>query len=239
VRCSILSVILSATALAAGDARAEPHGLITAAVRTHPAGAIAGGELLFDVAPDLRVGPFLNYAFYWAEAGGKLEWRYLDGLLIGGLSLGAEPGAFIRATTIGDERELGVRALARARLELNLKLERVWLYNRFTAEGRLRSFAERDPYRDAILDRELSIEEAIAPLVAVARFSETSALWVYAELTVATEATFGLLDLRPSAGLIAEEIIDGVTLDLDFYYSLRDGPIRGFGVLLFLWWRIE
>lgn len=214
-----------------------PRWLLTSAVRTRPGGAVVGAEALYDLAESVALGAFLSYAYYWAEMGAKLEWRYLGGFLVGGLWLGLEPGDFIPKGQEGDSRKPGLRGLCRGRLELNFKLERLWVYDRLTIEGRVRAFEERDPYRDAELGTELSVEEAIAPLFRIAGWGDRSALWIYAELTTAFEVDAGLLDFRPSGGLIVEEMLPGVTIDLDLYHSLRSGSLRGWGSLVFVWWR--
>lgn len=225
--------------LLVGAPSEEPSWLFTLALRSRPAGGLVGGEALFPLAGDLSLGAYLNYFFYWGEMGAKAEWRYLDGFLVAGLWAGVEPGEFIRSDTSGDGRDPGLRGVARLRLELNYRIAWLWLYNRATAEGRVRTFEERDPYRDAILGSELSFEEAFAPLIRVFSWSERSAAWLYAELTVAGEVRFGLLDLRPSAGVIVEDVLPGVTFDLDLYYSLRKASaVGGFGALFLVWWRI-
>jgi hypothetical protein len=217
----------------------EPSWLFTLAMRTHRPGALIGAEALFTLDDEgtIRAGPYAQYAFYWAELGAKIQGKVARGLLVGGLSLGAEPGVFIRSEELDESRTPGIRAVARARAELNLRSERVWLYSRSTAVGRLRSFEERDPHRDVVLDRELSGEEALALLVAPHRFGERGAVWVYAEWTIAGAIDVGLLDNRPSVGAIVEDLWPGFTFDLDLYYSLREGALEGFGVLLYVWWR--
>ncbi len=224
----------------ATTADAEPRWLLTAVARTRPAGGLLGAEALLPVSEDLALGAYLNYFYFWAEMGAKLEWRYLGGFLVSALQVGVEPGDYIRTDrpTLDDGRRPGFRAVARGRVELNWRFWRLWIYNRLTVEGRLRTFEERDPFRDAILGAELSFEEAFAPLFLVWRFSQRSAIWAYAEITVAAEVRFGLLDLRPSAGLILEEIWNGLTINLDVYRSLRDdSPVGGWGSLVFVWWR--
>lgn len=213
-------------------ALSSPEWLFTAAARTHPAGGYLGGEALFQLDERYYLGPYAQYSFYWAELGAKLEARFGGRFVTGGLWLGIEPGFYVRATSPDpDERSAGLRGVARARIEVNLRGESLWLYSRSTAEGRLRSFAERDPYRDAVFDQELSAEQALAFLVA-----PLPNFWLYLEGTVAAAVDVGLLDLRPSAGIVLEAS-PSWTFDLDFYYSLREGPLEGFGVLLFVWWR--
>lgn len=174
-----------------------------------------------------------------------MTWTYLDGFLIGEVGVGLEPGDFVRAEErppegddrIGDlPRQEGLRAVLRARLTTNFRIQRLWLYNRLTVEARTRTFEEFDPFRDATFQHELSVEEAFAPMFRLARWDRFSQLWLYAEITVSGEVRFGLLDLRPSAGIIVEELFDGVTVNLDLYYSLRDSErVGGPGVLLFVW----
>lgn len=217
----------------------EPEWLLTAAARTKPAGAIAGAEVLFPLSEDRSwaAGPYASYAFYWAELGAKLQARAAGGLLTGSLWLGGEPGFFIPAEAQSDDRRGGARALARARVELNLRSDRFWLYCRSTAEARARSFAERDPYRDAVFDRELSGEQALAVMFSPLRFGPDGALWVYVEGTIGGAVEQGLLDLRPSSGLVLEAPWSGWTFNADLYWSLREGALNGLGALFFVWWR--
>lgn len=235
--------LLLALAFAAADDEAkdddEPAWLFTAVVRSLPEGGLIGGEGMLPLTDTLSAGAYLNYMYFWGEMGARLEHRYKGGLHVANAWLGVEPGNFIRSSRSDDVREPGFRALLKLRSELNLRVDWWWIYNRVTLEGRLRTFEERDPFRDAILRQELSFEEAFAPLFRVLSWGDKSMLWLYAEITVAAEVQFGLLDLRPSAGVILEELFEGVTVDVDFYRSLRDdSPIGGYGVLVFVWWRL-
>ena len=217
---------------------AEPPAewMLTGVARTHPAGGYLGAEALFPIDEALRAGAYLSYYYYWAELGARAEGRWLGGFAVASGWLGVEPGEFLRDGE-GDAREPGLRGLARGRLELNYRPDWLWLYSRSTVEGRLRTFTEYDPYRDAVLGPELSFEQALAPLARVLELGDAK-LWLYVEGTVAVEVSAGLLDLRPSAGLIAEQLFRGVTVNLDLYYGLREGPLFGPGALLFVWWRL-
>lgn len=203
-----------------------------------------GFDALFPLTDALEAGAYLDFFYFWADMGAKLRYTVLGGFLVAEGSLGVEPGALVPADVPDPEAPLdelsrrpALRGVARGRLTLNLRDERFWLYDRLTLTGRVRTFAELDPYRAARLDEELSVENALAPMVQIARWGEASRLWAYAELTVEAEARAGLLDLRPSVGLIAEELLEGLTLDLDLYRSFREGTrLEGFGVLLFVWW---
>lgn len=217
---------------------------VTLAARTRPVGGFVGVDALFPVGDGFEAGAYLDYFYYWADLGAKVRYTLLDGFLVAEGWLGVEPGEFVSADVADPQgplsdlpRQAGLRGVARGRLTLNLRNDLFWLYNRLTVAGRVRSFAELDPFRAARLDTELSVEEAFAPMLRVASWGEESRLWMYGELTVEAEAHFGLLDLRPSAGLIAEEILDGVTVNLDIYRSFREGTrLEGFGALVFVWW---
>ncbi len=235
-----------------------PSWLFTAVARTTPPGGLLGAEAVFDLGldhPDLEVsaGASLAWAYYWAELGPKLEARWLDGFLVGQLWLGVEPGDFIRCpeggcpapgpngaaareALVDAPRRPGLRGLVRSRLELNLRRGDWWLYSRSTLEARLRSFTEYDPFRDVVLGTELSGEQAVAPLYRLVRLDGDRGLWAYAEWTVAAELRAGILDARPSVGVIWETG-GGVTIDLDLYYGLREGRLGGPGALVFFWWR--
>ncbi|MBI4819559.1 MAG: hypothetical protein HY791_25020 [Deltaproteobacteria bacterium] len=222
--------------------------LVTAVGRTHPVGGLVGfsaGYRIWETESfELRAGAYSSYAYYWAELGAQLEARYFGGLLVTTGWLGVEPGELIRAEdvpaaadpTISWPRRAALRGVARARAELNLRGELLWLYERLTVEGRVRTFEEYDPYRDVRLSTELTIESATAPMFRALSCWDIS-VWIYAELTAQAGVDVGLLELKPSGGLIVEELFAGFTFNLDVYHSLRDGPIGGPGALLYVWWR--
>lgn len=205
-----------------------------------------GASATFPIGDGLRAGAYADYFFFWAELGAKLEHTLAGGFLVTEGWLGVEPGEFVPATaevdpnlSFGLPRQPALRGVARGRMTLNLRTEGWWLYNRLTLTGRVRTTPELDPFRDAVLDAELALEEAFAPMRSLVRWGpeRRRQLWVYAELSVEAEARAGLIDFRPSVGLIAEEIADGITLNLDIYRSFRDSPrLEGFGGLIFLWW---
>ena len=219
--------------------------LVTFAARTNPGGGFIGAEAGWDLAPGWSSGGYLNYYYYWAEAGGWLRQTLLQGFMINTLSLGVEPGEYVHADdglTLLDARDnpprrAGFRSVLRARSQLNFRPGWYWLYNRFTVEGRLRTFEELDPFRDGQFQTELTVEEAFAPMLRLATWSRGGALWAYTEITVSAEVSFGLLDLRPSAGVIIENLVPGLIINLDAYYGLRqDSAVEGFGVLAYVWW---
>lgn len=215
--------------------------LFTAVARTRPSGGLLGAEALLalDDARTLGLGGYLQYFYYWAEFGPKFQHTYLGGFLRTSVKLGLEPGDFIRSEDRASERRRpGLRAVAKTRLEVNYRPDWLWIYSRSTLEARVRTFEEYDPYRDATLRHELAFEQALAPLFRVLEHGDDGRIWLYVEGTVLVEASAGLLDLRPSGGVIWENPIEGVTFDLDVYRGLRKGPLEGWGVLLFVWWRI-
>jgi len=236
----LLPVAALAGALLASGPSDGASWLFTAAARTHPAGGILGveGLLALDDEGTLRAGAYLNYAYYWGEMGAKLEWRYLDGFIVAGLSLGVEPGDFIPEASDRTSRKPGLRGLAKLRININYRHEWLWIYSRSTVVGRVRTFAEYDPFRAAVLGHELSAEQALAPMFRLFEYGEGSRLWVYVEGTIEGELSAGLLDVRPSAGLIYESVLPGVTLNVDVYRSFKAGPREGWGALAFVWWRL-
>ena len=224
-----------ALALIAGS----PNYLVTAVARTQPAGGYLGGAATYQLSDESNWagGMYLNYYYYWFEAGLKLDWEYLGRFLYFENSVGVEPGKFIHAGET-DNRDFGWRGVARSRLTVNYRPSWYWLYSRSTVEGRLRNFTENDIYRGAILSSELSFEQAIATLFRVYSYGENASIRAYAEMTTLAEASAGLLDLRPSGGIMYENILDGVTLNTDVYYGLQEGTLGGLGVLFLVWWQL-
>ena len=206
-------------------------------IRSHPAGAGVTATLPWDLGA-LSVGPAVGLYYYWYELDLFAQKTVLGGFLIASGWVGWEPGWFIHAEDADDPdrpRAWGPRALARGRLELNLRNDHAWLYSRSTGLFRHRSFAEYDPYRGAVLDTEWSGEESIAVLGCPWRQGPRH-WWLYAELTLEAETHVGWLERMPRAGLLVEELAPGVTVDLDGYWSLMDAPVGGPGVLGVIWW---
>jgi hypothetical protein len=227
------------TAMALAALAGSPDYLVTAVAKSHPAGGYVGASASYEVSDESawRLGGYLNYYYYWIDAGLKADWEYLGRFLYFENWLGFEPGQFVFDGETSD-RDLGFRGVARSRLTVNYRPSWYWLYSRSTVEGRLRNFTENDIYRDVTLRNELTLEQATAALFRIHEFEDKASLWAYAETTVLVEASKGLLDLRPSGGLMYENIIPGLTLNLDAYYGLKDGILRGFGALLFMWWQL-
>ena len=137
-----------------------------------------------------------------------------------------------------EKREFAYRGTARSRLTINYRPSWYWLYSRSTVEGRVRNFVENDIFRDATLGTELSLEQATATLFRLYESDDESSLWAYGEFTLLTEMNNGVLDIRPSGGLLYENLSPGLTLNLDIYYGLRSGIMQGLGALVFLWWTL-
>ena len=233
----LLAVALS-TLIASTNALADDvDWLFTGVVRTTPAGGYLGIDGLLPLSESLKAGMSFSYFYYWAELGTKLQWRYLDGFLVADLQLAAEPGDFIRSSD-RSRRVPGLRGMVRGRLEMNLRTDAFWLYTRSTAVGRVRTFEEYDPFIDVVLDNELTVEQAIAPMLHLFSSGDDTKLWLYVEGTVVAEVSRGLIEARPSVGMVYENLLDGFTINLDAYYGLKDGITEGFGLLLFAWWRL-
>ena len=227
------------TAMALAALAGSPEYMVTGVVRSRPAGGYIGASATQKLAEDSNwsLGGYLNYYYYWVDAGVKLDWKYLGGFLYFENWLGFEPGQYVFEGETED-RNFGYRGNARTRMTINYRPSWYWLYSRTTVEGRLRNFTENDIYRDAVLKEELSFEQATAGLFRLADFGDQSSLWAYGELTFLTEASAGILDVRPSGGLMYENVVPGLTLDLDIYYGLREGVMKGLGALIFVWWPI-
>ena len=225
-------------ALALAVIAGTPEYTLTAVARSQPAGGFIGAAITSPLDnSNWSIGGYLNYFYYWVDAGLKLDWKYLDGFLYFENWLGFEPGQFVFEGET-EKREFAYRGTARSRLTINYRPSWYWLYSRSTVEGRLRNFTENDIFRDVVLGSELSLEQATATLFRLYESKEDSSLWAYGEFTLLTEINNGFLDLRPSGGLLYENITPGLTLVLDIYYGLRPGIMEGLGALVFLWWTL-
>jgi hypothetical protein len=105
------------------------------------------------------------------------------------------------------------------------------------ATGRVRAFEEYDPYKDVSFGEgpELSYEESFA-LMGSPWGNEKKRLWIYGEFTLEGSSDPGITEKLPRAGLIFENLLPGITIDLDFYYSLMDSAAGGPGILGVIFW---
>lgn len=217
---------------------AAPIPEFTFGAKTRPVGLAAIGSLWWEPTPNVQVGPGLGVYFLWYELDLQARVTLADGFLVGSAWAAAEPGFYRRQTDPDGPRDAMLRPLARARLEMNLRNDLVWLYVRNTGLTRWRAWAEYDPFRDTDFPAgpELSIEHSTALMFSPSG-SRDRKFWFYAEITLeASGRGVGWLDRLPRAGIIAEKLTPSLSADLDFYYSLMDTRIGGFGVLGVLWW---
>lgn len=228
-------------------------------VKTRPAGVGVTGSLMVPVVTtkslSVSVGPYAALYYYWYEADAQVRLVALGGFAVLGIQGGVEPGAYLPLATreSGEKgwgsREFSLRGIGRATLELNLRNDHAWLYTRTIGLARGHRFAEYDPYRDLeLLGTELSGEQAVAAMVApFGAWSHTPAgrdpykayAWLYGEGIfngiAAGTPDHGATDTSAHVGVILEQVIPKLYLDLDGYWSF--GPsakLAGPGALVVL-----
>ncbi len=220
-----------------GGAHAGPSPELTFGGKTRPAGIAVLSDLWFAPAPDLNVGPGLDVYFYWYNIDFRARGVVYGGFLVLNGWAGVEPGWFKRADDRGGPRQFELRPLARARVEVNLRNDWVWLYLRNTGWTRYRSAAEFDPFRDQVFARgaELSGEHSTALMFSPSGSAERK-LWIYGEITLEASVDVGWLDRLPRAGVLVEKLSPTVSIDLDAYWSLMANAVGGPGGLVVVWW---
>lgn len=227
-----MTLWLLSLALAAG-----PRFEGTLGAKSNPAGLGLLGSLWWTPREGVDVGPSGAVYFYWYEAALAARGTLMGGFVIGTLQAAAEPGAFLRADDRDGPRRFGLRPLARGRVEVNLRDDRLWLYVRGTGWTRHRAWHEYDPFRDQVFARglELSAEQSVALMVSPSGPAERK-LWFYAETTLEASVQVGWLDRMVRGGLIVERLTPSVSIDLDLYHSFMDTAVGGPGVLGVIWW---
>lgn len=227
--------------LSAFAALAGPVPEITIGAKTRLPGLAVLGDLWYTTGESksakTEVAPALGVYFYWYEPALHVRETLLGGFLVANVWAGAEPGAYVRADDRGGPRQVGVRALGRSRLELNLRNDLVWLYGRATGVVRTHPFDEYDPFRDAVFGPvEASGESSVALMISPSGASERK-LWFYVEGTLEGAVGVGTTDEVARGGVIGEKLTPALSADLDFYYSFVDTRLHGFGVLGVVWLR--
>lgn len=221
-----------------------PRALGTLALRLNPFGLLAQLDLRSSRAPSALVG-HLAWRTVSVEAGVGPTVTLLGGFLTATALVTAEPGYYLalprgssldagRALHDPDDRRRGLRVGLWGQATFNLRPGRFWLYSRNTAAARARAEPEYDRTTDAVVDRELFFETADAVMYDL-RIAGRRGWWLYVEHTHAWIAGLGTVTARPSAGLILEDVVPRVTLDLDVSYGVREGPLSGFGAIALVW----
>ena len=228
----MILALLTAMAFADG-----PRPSLTIGARTPPLGAGLIGDLMWDVSDDASVGAGLGVYFYWYEPSAKFRAQVLDGFLVFGGSAGVEPGWFRGPDRDSTRRVFSVRPLGRASMELNLRNDLFWLYNRNTGYARYRTRGEYDPFRDQSFTEgaELGGEESFALMVSPSGAAERK-VWLYGEVTLEGATQVGFVDKRLRTGVILEKLTPAISIDLDLSYSFMDTRVGGPGALFVLWW---
>lgn len=218
---------------------AQPE--ITIGAKTNPAGLAVLGDLWFPLAESqvarTELSPALGVYFLWYEPALHVRETLLGGLLVLNAWAGAEPGFWLRAEAPEGPREFGLRALGRARVELNLRNDLVWLYSRSTGVFRTHPFPEYDPFRDAVFGTtEWSGEQSVALMGSPSGSAERK-LWIYVETTLEAAVGVGWTDRMIRGGLIGEQLTPALSADLDLYWSFMNTAVGGPGVLGVVWIR--
>jgi hypothetical protein len=227
--------------------------LVTLAAITLPVGASLRYDWLRAASNPARAGArlglYASYLFYSVELGGRVGWAAVPEWVELHLDLGTEPGFFRKldpAALPADPpgrgevpRTAGVRFVARAQANLNLRFGRLWLYGRTTALLRWRDFLEDDVFNRIRIRTEVSVEQATAAMVRVAGAESGASLWLYGEYTVGGVVDVGARPHRVSTGAVIERFpLDAVTADFDLFYSVVP-DFRGVGVIVVTCVRLE
>jgi len=203
----------------------------------------AGGYLRYDWSSlrssGVRFGLFTTFAVFSEEVGMQLGWIADPPFLEAHIDLAAEPGVYRQLDGLEDdsfpERTFGWRRIARGQVNLNLRFGPWWIYSRTTGLGRYRDFVELDEFRSFRVGNEYSIEQATAPIYRVGTSGKGS-FWVYAEHTIGGVDHIGIAPHRVSTGVITERwLLDGLSMNVDVYWSFEETTGRGAGVIL-AWW---
>jgi hypothetical protein len=250
------------------EAAPSKHETLFFYLQGNPAGLAFSYDIEQPAFGPFKVGVNAAYYVYAAAAELSLRYRYLGGLIDVLAGVGAEGGSYYQIAP-GAERPAsedeagpkaaGLKTFARAEAKINLKLPRVWLYNRTTTIFRHRDFVEFDARRDLVAEGEFSLGQANAllfrvwgdPKAPIPKRGYNREGWAYLEYTGEFVTTYQGSDSlsaaqagrepaisRPSAGLIAYAPFgwSGVTVNLDIYYSLLQGALDGPGGQLLVWW---
>ena len=193
----------------------NPEGLYTTYTRK-VAGADSG----------VRLSVYDSFLYYSNEFGLQAQFITDPAVFEIHTELGFEPGFFRSAGT--EDRRPRWRANWRTQANVNFKLDDVWFYSRTTALMRYRNFVEEDTVNELTIEREWSVEQAVAPFLRVLGAPQRPGLWTYVEYTVGGVRDHGARTHRVSAGLLSEHWPgDGTVLNLDLFWSFadpHDGP---------------
>lgn len=233
-------------------ALALPISAHAATITNDTSGAIitrpAGGYLRHDWkympgTSGIHYGLFDSYAIVSNETGVLVGWVSDPAFLEVHVEAAAEPGFYVKlepGVPLEEEkvRTFGMRYVARAQANTNLRTGRWWIYGRTTAIARFRDFVEDDEFRAIEIEDEWSIEQATALIYRV-NASESPGFWVYGEHTVGGVDRIGTIPHRLSAGIITEHWLrKGFSMNLDLFWSLQErGGGRGPGAIFAWWWR--
>lgn len=248
---ALASLLAASLVLAApADGRAQGRHTLSGGVITNPEGLF----LRYDYGEPLGesgwwLGGFANHLVFSNEFGVQLQFQTDPAFFEVHLDLAFEPGVFRKLNATNrqspdpPDRTAGMRYVARAQSNFNLKLAHVWFYNRLTGLFRYRDFQEQDTFLDFELGRETSIENATAlffrlggtPPVLTSPNPPGPALWTYVEYTIGGVRGVGDYPNRISTGLFSEHWpAQGVLLNLDLFYSFAE-PNDGPGAILLFW----
>lgn len=251
-----MSLTLLSLLLLAGPPVELDH-TISGGVQLNPVGTAHRYDLSRALGEGFRAGLFDNWQVYSNEIGFGFGWAMTPELVEAHVDLAAEPGFFIHAGDVesamsgsddglaaAGPRTFGWRGIARAQINVNLQLERIWLYSRTTGMLRFRDFTERDTFQGIEIRQERFFEQALAVMMRFAGAPPPpmgsdggpASHWAYAEYTVGTIDGFGARPNRLSLGVVSERWPwTATTFNLDVYYSFAPAPIDGPGLILAYW----
>lgn len=222
---------------------------ISGALIVNPAGLFVRYDLGLPVGGGLRLGLFDSWQVYGNGVGAQLRWQTDPAWLETHLDLSTEPGFYLQqpaGARIGAELDPGVedgertfawRHNATWQTNINIRTDAWWLYSRTTLLLRLRDFVEADTFQQMQIGDERSIEQATAVLVKLTDWGD-GRLWGYVEYTVGGVLDIGTRPNRPSGGVILEGWpTRGASLNLDGFYSIAPGALRGAGLITAWWFR--
>ena len=228
---------------------------VSGGLQVNPLGTAIRYDLSRKLPQGFRWSVFDNYLVYSNEVGTAFGWEMNPALVEAHVEAAVEPGFFIQARkfgspTTGDgllaggERVFGWRGILRAQLNINLQLNRVWLYSRTTGMLRFRDFIEEDTFQGIRIRHERWFEQATAVMIRYAgsppppadAIPTQDSHWAYVEYTVGVIDGFGSRPNRVSVGTVNERWPwQSTTINLDLYYSFAPEPIDGPG-LIFAYW---
>ncbi len=231
----LLLLGLSSLACAADRSQNE----LSAGAIINPEGLFLGYSRALFSKEKFSLGLFDNLKVLTNEFGFYAQFRTEPEWLVSSLQIGVEPGLYLFAGQ--STRKFDLRKFVRSKTEVTLEGNGLRFYSRTILLYRGRNFLEDDRFQGVLLDSELAIEQALAPMFLVERHNFDSLVcsyWGYVEYTVGAIRGAGTRPNRISGGVVAENWpFRAVTVNLDLFFSFLPEPHHGLGSILLLWWK--